>query len=316
MTPALAHYLESVRDNLRLESSDEREVLSELETHIEDKLEELRETGLSEEDAAESCMAVLGSAEAVANQIYEARSQGTWGEALLASTPHLLFASLFALNWWHGSGWLILMIALVLGTAVVFLLVPHKTIYRWFSSKPIWLLSWLSYSLLPVAITGVLILNLPKEWLWLAAVVYVPLTIWLLYRTAIQNIRKDWLYNSLALLPVPIALSWFLVVRPEIGFSEQTVQRVQDFSPWIGLSLLVLAATVAIFIRLKERRLRVAALITSGLLILSMVLYYAGGRLGIATIFILVVLMLSFLLGPALLERRLRRNKRSTSAEA
>ncbi len=309
MTPVLADYLGSVRDNLRLEPSDEQEVLSELETHIEDKLEELKKTGVSEEEAAKSCMAVLGSAEVVANQIYQARSQGTWGQALLASLPHLLLASLFALNWLQGGGWLILMVALVSGTAVVFLVIPHKTVYRWCKGKPTWLLSWLGYSLLPVATAGLLILHLPKEWLWLAALVYVPLTVWLLYRTAIRNIRKDWLYNSLTLLPVPIGISWFLVVRPEIGLSGFTAQRIQEFSPWIGLSLLVLAATVAVFIRLKERRLRGAALLTSGLLTLSMVLYYAGGSLGLATISALVLLMLSLLLGPALLERKLRHRR-------
>ena len=309
MTPAVADYLDSVKDNLRLEPSDEKEVLSELETHISDKLEELRQAGLSEEDANNSCLELLGSAEVVANQIYAARTQGTWGQALLASMPHLFFASLFALNWLHSSRWLILMVALVGGMAVVFLVIPDKTVHRWFNGKPSWLLSWLGYSLLPVVTTGLLILHLPKGWLWLAALVYIPLAIWLLYRTAIQNIRKDWLYNSLALLPVPIAISWFLVVAPEIGFSGFTAQRVQEFSPWIGLSLLSLGATVAIFIRLKERRLRGAMLLTSGLLTLSMVLYYAGGRLGLATIFLLILLMISFLLGPALLERRLRRGK-------
>ena len=126
MTPSLAIYLDSVKKSLRLEPSDEREVLNELETHIEDKLEELREAGLSEEEAAESCVELLGSAKIVANQLYEARSQGTWGQAILASMPHLLFASLFALNWLQESKWVILIIALVLSTAAIFLILPHK----------------------------------------------------------------------------------------------------------------------------------------------------------------------------------------------
>ena len=78
MTTALSHYLNSVRDNLRLDPLSEREVINELETHIEDELQELKEAGLSEEEAASTCVRLLGSAKLVARQIYEAHSQGTW----------------------------------------------------------------------------------------------------------------------------------------------------------------------------------------------------------------------------------------------
>ena len=49
MTTALSHYLNIVRDNLRLDPQSEREVINELETHIDDELQELKEAGLSEE---------------------------------------------------------------------------------------------------------------------------------------------------------------------------------------------------------------------------------------------------------------------------
>ena len=98
MVTELNHYLDSVRDNLRLDLSAEREVVNELETHIDDRLQELRQAGLSEEEAANTCVKLLGSAKLVARQIYEAHSQGTWKQALLASMPHLFIGLLFALN--------------------------------------------------------------------------------------------------------------------------------------------------------------------------------------------------------------------------
>ncbi|MFC2045230.1 permease prefix domain 1-containing protein [Chloroflexota bacterium] len=306
MTPALALYLESVRKSLRLEPSDELEVLNELETHIEDKIEELREAGLSEEEAAESCVELLGSAKIVAGQLYEARSQGTWGNAILAAMPHLLFASLFVLNWLQGSGWIIFVIVLTLSAASVFLISPQRTIYRWLKGKPTWLFSWLGYSLLPVATAGFLILSLPPEWLWLAVVIYIPLAVWLLYRFAVQNLMRDWLYTSLMLLPMPIVIAWLLIVKPEAGLSLYTIQRVQDNSFWIGMSILAVAATVTIFIRLRQRWLRGAILLISGLLTISMICYIANGRLGTPEILILILLMLNLLLGPALLERKLK----------
>jgi hypothetical protein len=306
VTPSLAIYLDSVKKSLRLEPSDEREVINELETHIEDKLEELREAGLSEEEAAQSCVELLGSAQTVANQLYEARSQGTWGQAILASMPHLLFASLFVLNWLQGSGWVILVITLVLSVAAVCLIMPHRTIHRWIKGKPNWLFSWLGYSLLPVATAGFLVLSLPQEWLWLAVVIYIPLTVWLLYRFAIQNLMRDWLYTSLMLLPMPIVIAWLLIVKPEAGLSIYTLQRVQDNSFWISLSLLAIAATVTLFIRLRQRWLRGAILLISGLLTISMICYIDNGKLGTPEILILVLLMLNLLLGPALLERKIK----------
>ena len=52
MATALSHYLDIVRSYLRLDLSSEQEVIRELETHIEDRLQELKEAGLSEEEAA------------------------------------------------------------------------------------------------------------------------------------------------------------------------------------------------------------------------------------------------------------------------
>ena len=296
MVTELNHYLDSVRDNLRLDLSAEREVVNELETHIDDRLHELRQAGLSEEEAANTCVKLLGSAKLVARQIYEAHSQGTWRQALLASMPHLLFGLLFALNWWQGISWLLVMLVLVLSMAV----------YGWWHGKPAWLFPWLGYSLLPVVVAGLLLLYLPKGWSWVAILLYIPLALWLLYRITVQTIKRDWLYSSLMLFPVPIILGWFLAVQLEGRFPEFSVERLHDLAPWIGLSFLALAITAATFIRLRRRWLKVAVLFISGLLTLIMAACYAEGRLGLSTFLVLILILLSLFLTPALLERKIR----------
>lgn len=296
MTTAVSSYLSSIRDNLRLDPLSEREVINELETHIEDELQELKEAGLSEEEAANTCVRLLGSAKLVARQIYEAHSQGTWQQALLASMPHLLFGLIFALNWWRGGSWLLIMLVLILGTVV----------YGWWRGKPSWLFSWLGYSLVPVAVAGLLLLYLPRGWSWLAILLYIPLASWLLYSITVQTTKRDWIYSSLMLLPVPIIISWFIAVGLEGRFPEFSIERLYDYAPPIGLSFLVLAATVATFIRLRKRWLRVAILIISGLITLTLVAGYAWSRLGLPTFSVLVLLMLSIFLIPALLEPKIR----------
>jgi hypothetical protein len=293
---ALSHYLDSVRENLRLDHSVENEVIHELETHIEDELQELKETGLSEEEAAKTCLTLLGSAKSVARQIYEAHSQGSWTQALLAAMPHMLFGFLFALSWWRGVGWLLGMLILVLAMAV----------YGWWRGKPAWLFPWLGYSLLPVVAAGLLLLYLPKGWSWVAIVIYLPLALWLVYSITAKTIRKDWLYTSLMLLPVPAIIGWFMAVEPVNQLPEHWLQRMEQFAPWIGLTFLALGLTVATFIRLRKRWLRISVLVASGMLSLTIVAYYTEGRLSLPALLVLVVVMLLLLLSPALVERTLK----------
>jgi len=293
---ALSHYLNNVIDNLRLDPLSEGEVVDELEAHIEDRLQELREAGLSEEEAANSCVELLGSAKLVARRLYEAHSQGTWRQALLASMPHLLFGLLFALNWWQGITWLLVMLVLVLSMAV----------YGWWHGRPAWLFPWLGYSLLLVMVAGLLLLYLPKGWSWLAIVLYSPLALWLLYSIIVQTIKRDWLYSSLMLFPVPVIIGWFLTVEREGRFPEYSLERLQDSAPWIGLSFLALAVAVAAFIRLRQRWLRIAILIISGLLTLTLIAGYAWHQIGLLTLLVLILLMLSIFLIPALMERKIR----------
>ncbi len=56
MTQEISQYLESIRTNARLDRSDEPAVMSELEAHIEDKINELTESGLSHEEAVKTCI--------------------------------------------------------------------------------------------------------------------------------------------------------------------------------------------------------------------------------------------------------------------
>lgn len=296
MTTELIEYLKDIKDNLRLNLSEEREVIDELETHIEDSLQELTQSGLSEEEATKHCMRLLGSARLVARQLYEAHSQGNWRQTLLASMPHLLFGLSFALNWWQYPGWLSLLLGLVLGAAV----------YGWWHGKPTWVFSWLGYALLPVLAFGLLLINLPRGWSLLALLFYFPLALWWLYYVVAQTTKRDWLFVSLMLMPLPIIAGWLLVVSPEGILNEYSLQRLYYFAPSIGLSFLALGFSIATFIRLRQRRLRVTSLVMSGLLALGIIAYSANDRLTLSAFLILIVAMWGLFLIPLLLERRLR----------
>ena len=162
---------------------------------------------------------------------------------------------------------------------------------------------------MPVAVAGLLLLYLPEGWAGLTIVLYIPLAIWLLYSITIQTIKKDWLYSTLMLLPVPIIIGWFLAVEQEGGFPELSFERIRNFAPWIGASFLALAVAAATFIRLRQRWLKAGVLLISGLLILIMMASYAEGRLSLPALSVLMLVMLGLFLTPALLERRIRRSR-------
>jgi hypothetical protein len=271
--------------------------MSELEAHIEDRLEELTGSGLSEEEAIKTCLGQMGNTRMVARRIYEAYSQGSWTQVLLASLPHLLFGLLFFLHWWHYPGWLTVVLLFVLAT----------TIYAWWHGKPAWIFSWLGYTMLPVLGIGVALLYLPAVWSLLTIPIYFPIALWWLFRIIIQTTKRDWLFSSLALLPLPILTGWFLAVSPSGKFTTTSLERVNYFAPWIGLSFLALALTIAAFIRLRQRWLRIGLMAASGLSTLTLVVYYSTGRLNTFTFLGLVLVMWGVLLVPPLLERYLRR---------
>jgi hypothetical protein len=295
---ALTNYLEMVRENLKLDRSTEREVIQELETHIEDELQEMKDAGLSDEEAADACLTLMGSAKTLARQICESHSQGSWPQALFAAMPHLLFGLLFALNWWQGIVGLLAMLVAVLGVVV----------YGWWRGKPSWLFPWLGYSLMPVVFAGLLLLYLPQGWSWLAILIYIPMALWLVCAFTLKKVKRDWLYSSLMLLPLPIIIGWFLAVEPVDRSPAYWLQHLRDFAPWIGLTFLSLGVSVTTFIRLRKRWLRISVLLFTGLITLTMIAYYTDGRLSVPAFLALVIVMLILLLSPALVERTLKHN--------
>ena len=194
-----------------------------------------------------------------------------------------------------GIGWLPVLLGVVFG--IVF--------YGWCHGKPTWLFPWLGYSLFPVIIAGILLLYLPQGLAWVTLLLYIPLVLWLLCYITIKSIKKDWLYSALMLLPVPTFVGWFLAVENEVRFSGFSLEYFHEYAPWTGLSFLIFGITVTAFIRLRKRWLKILALIVSGLLTLTMVTF-ASNNLGLFAFIGLSLLMVSFLLIPALLERQIR----------
>ncbi|OGO06354.1 MAG: hypothetical protein A2Y92_00430 [Chloroflexi bacterium RBG_13_57_8] len=119
--------------------------------------------------------------------------------------------------------------------------------------------------------------------------------------------------STLMLLPIPIITGWFLAISPSWKINEYSLQRLHIFAPWIGLSFLILAATIAAFIRLRQRWLRVGLLAVSGLGTLALVVYHSTGRLNTPTFLGALLVMWGVFLAPPLLERYLEKHRRTAT---
>ncbi len=294
MANRLNAYLKDFSECFRGDSTVRASVVQELRTHLEDRDRELREGGLSEEEAAKISTQDFGSPRLIAQQISEVYSQSTWQEAFFAALPHLLVALLFASYGWQNPVCLL----------IVWMMIAFTVVYGWYHSKPMWFFPWLGYYLLPVIITGFLLAYLPSGWVWLAVPAYLPLALFALAYIMKQTASRDWLYVSLVLAPLPVVFSWTLALGIN-GFLQGNtlVARSQAVIPWIVVSFLALAIATFAFTRVKQRWCKTVILLVPPTLIMVLVTLLNRGNIGFWG-WLILMLALFILAGPAWLQTR------------
>ena len=285
----LNSYFQKIRENLRLGSIEEKEILRELETHVEERFQEMKDEGLSEEESLKKSLNLLGSAREVARQYYEVHSQGNWRQALLAGMPHLFFTAVFVLNWLNSLAWL----------PVLMIVIGVIAVYGYTHGKPTWLFPWLGYTLLPVAGAGVSMLYLPAGWSWVTLALYIPLVIWLSCYIVTRFMRRDWLYTTLMLLPVPSFVGWFLAPRHATGLR---LGFISQYAPWVVLTFILLAFSTSVFMRLRNRKARILVLILS-CFVTVLIGVVVNIQVGVLAFLGLILLLLAVFLMPVFIER-------------
>jgi hypothetical protein len=164
----------------------------------------------------------------------------------------------------------------------------------------------MGYSLLPVIAVGILLLYLPSNWSFLAIIVYFPLAVWWIFRLVIQSTKKDWLLSTMMLLPLPIMVGWYLSICPTGRISEESLEKVNTYAPWIGFSFMMLAFTIGTFLRLRQRRLKICLLALSGLVTLTVAVFIATGLQDKVRYLWLLMGMWGVIIIPPVLERKLK----------
>jgi hypothetical protein len=302
MLGEVKEFLNSVRLQLKLDPSSAKDILSELYTHFEDRVEDLQESGFTEEEATRIASQEFGSSKKVAEELHDVHSISDWPQAIMAALPHVLFGLLFAFRQWTNAFWLSIIVLSVFGVVA----------YGWKHNKPTWFFTWLGYALTPLLVVGLLLLDKAlgagvlssSWWLWASVVVYFSIVTAICAIILAYTWRRDWLLGSLSVLPFLAVIGWVLTDRWSGGLIAGE-GFLHGLEPWIALSFLALAGIVIIFTRLKKRWLRVGVLLVAGLVVLTMMTSASGRSVDIANLVFLVIIALTIILGPALVDRRL-----------
>lgn len=310
MQVEIRSYLEEVRSQLHLDPATEVQVLRELGGYLREKVADLKEEGFSDREASRLAMESCGEPKVLAQKIYEAHSKGSWVEAMMACLPHFIVAGLFILGLWQN----MLLVIVVEG------LIVCVTLYGWRHGKPGWLYPWVGYSLAPLIVggyiswptlkqTGAFILwergSLPNTWLLLGVCGLFVFSLWIIIRTTIRVVRRDWILASLMLMPLPIIGEWLFGLRKlDTIFDVAGVDASHALNMPMSTALVVLGITSAAFIRLRQRKMKVGALIVLGSLAFAVLASHLQRDLSFPTL-LAPFLPLTFLLSPALLETKI-----------
>lgn len=306
MNPRLVQYLAELASHLRLNPARERQVLREVYTHLEERVRDLEAQGHSSAEAIRRATESFGKPQSFARAIYEVYNTGTWKDAILAATPYVLVAFLFGLHLWQSSGWLIVFLT----TSVAVTLISSLR------GRPIWVFPWAGFCLvLPLAsgiIAGAAVLEAGKSlwqgkdvalplWVVLGLLAYIPLAAWMIISALLRVIRRDWLYASLMLLPFPILVRWLLSLQVE---GSSLTYNTPFFSPGadaaIAVVFLLLAHLPVLFVRLRHRTWKIAALVLATPPAFIVAAYNTPGSTNILALLFLAILSVLFLLTPAL----------------
>ena len=299
-------YFRRLRSHLHLNTQAEDSVVRELRTHVEDRLMELENAGLSQGDAKRLLLQRMDRPQALARQFQEAYLRASWHDALTGATAFLLVGALYMTHLWSQP-------TAVLAVAIAIVAV---TLYGLWQGRPSWFYPWAGLALTLLSFCGYFAFVLLERGARLigegaldgtsllgfaGAALYVPLALLILASCILAASRRDWLDASLMLSPSAPVLVWLAVLHENGGLREAgTAMAGADAA--LGATFLAMAAAAAVFVRVRARTAKLATMIATGVLVLVAISSMYDPELSLATLTLRAMFLAGFLLIPAVLQ--------------
>jgi hypothetical protein len=177
----------------------------------------------------------------------------------------------------------------------------------------------LGYAILPLLVPGVFAMvyvwrvfasqgagGLPSiaPWAWALLVPAVPFTVWALASICISVVKRDWIFGTLMLLPLSALVGWLLVLGSHGLLAAFPTPALESTDGGIAMTFLALALSTGCFVRLRQRRMKVAVLLGTALAVWVVVAQVSPQGLSLWGLTLLGLLLFGLLLSPVLLEAR------------
>jgi hypothetical protein len=305
----LQAYFQQVRTYLQLDPAVDDEVVRELRAHAEDRLEELRRTGATEDEAMRALLRGFDSPPSLARRFQEAHARVTWHDALLAGLPFLLTSALFATHLWPRP-----LVAFAVVVAVV-----GVTLSGLRQRRPPWFYGWAGPALTLLIFFGYVAFSMTERAAGLiidgeldllsafglaGAAVYFPLGALILISSLLTATRRDWLDASMMLAPsAPVAV-WLVLLHQGAGDAATHMDAT------MALVFLAMAPAVGAFVRAPLRAVKLGVLLTTAAALYIVV----AAQLPAVAFVVLGLGLFAFLLTPLALDGVLHA-RRVASAE-
>lgn len=307
MFPEAVTYLDRLRAHMHLGDGVEMEIVRELETHVEDRLETLVRDGASERDARRLVMGALGRPQTLAHLIRQAHLATPWPEALFGAAPFLLASLLIGARLWEAP-------ALAASSSAI---VVAVTLYGLLQGRPAWFYPWAGVALaLPIVAGYIAFSDLQQQLPALAAGragpldvlgvagagLYFPIGLLVVAGAARVALRRDWLDASVLLSPLSGVFVWIIAIHRGGGLLHAS-DSIAGTSELLGTVYFCMALATVAFLRSQSRVVKVATIIGSAVLFVS-IGTPVDSEAALATAALRAVLLAAFLLSPALAVRR------------
>ena len=316
MAAEFTDYLLALSRQLRLDAAQEQEIIQEVRGHLEDKAADLEAQGMDRDAALDHAVREMGTPKTVARSMYEVHSPGVWRDVLLATVPHFLLASLFALHLW--SHYFLV--------GILFIGVTLVTWRNWRAGNPSkWSYSWLGYTLAAPILSWLLAMitlgyggwtlvttgQLPFDViLFVLLIGYVPFSMWIVFNVVCKVIRRDWLLASLTALPFPFLTSWVLFLNWEGGLWSDHRERMQETDTDRAFIFLALAVTTAVFLKVGPRLVKITLLTMCTVVMVIVTAASLPVGFNVLAVSLMMLASLVFLLSPAMLESQIAHCRR------
>jgi len=262
-------YVGVLSRHLRLQPGKKKEIICELEGHLEDKASDLVDRGVRGEAAQRLALQQMGDPVALARQIQAVHTSVGLKEMGLAIIPHFLVAGLVAFNLCDS----------VIAVAVTLALIGGIAWLNWRRGEPgIWSYPWMGFTLAAPAIFLLMLVISPGKLalgllagtsypvslaLVLLFCTYVGAALWVMVRVVYRVAGCDWLLVAMSGFPITLLTAWVLVAQwLDPSWQTPVAPTVLPGAMWIVVFLSISALTAA-FLKFGRRHARVGHLLIS-----------------------------------------------------